>query len=98
MWREPLLCAIIYCMTRHPSVRSGDTVHHVYPNGPAEDLIPFCGIIPGPDEDGVWHTGHAFDELLELSSQRKACCVPCLLHESEMAKSEDDTEDDEDEE
>lgn len=65
-------------MTRHPLTRRGDVVHHYYPHGPAVDLLPYCGVTPGPDEDGVWHTGHDVDELFAHSSRQEACCTDCL--------------------
>lgn len=65
-------------MTRHPLTRRGDVVHHYYPHGPAVDLIPHCGVIPGPDAGGVWHTGHDIDELFEHNAQQHPCCPECL--------------------
>lgn len=65
-------------MTRHPLTRRGDVVHHYYPHGPAVDLLPYCGVTPGPDEDGVWHTGHDVDELFAHNAEQHPCCPDCL--------------------
>lgn len=54
-------------------------VHHLYKNGPALDLVPICGICPGPDpETGEWHTGHAKDLLLEYMGAGQLCCSICV--------------------
>ncbi|NHI17264.1 hypothetical protein [Microbacterium excoecariae] len=48
------------------AARTADVVHHLYPNGPAVDLVPYCGALPGRDElTGDWNTGHDRDELLQ---------------------------------
>ncbi|GAA4705788.1 hypothetical protein GCM10025781_26390 [Kocuria gwangalliensis] len=60
-----------------------DVVHHLYPNGPAQDLIPYCGVTPGPDPDlGDWHTGHGRDELLVCLDEGLCCCATCLSPEA----------------
>lgn len=54
-------------------------VHHLYTNGPAIDLIPLCGVTPGPDPaTGDWHTGHDGDLLLEYVAAGQVCCMVCL--------------------
>lgn len=54
-------------------------VHHLYTNGPAVDLIPMCGVTPGPDpETGDWHTGHDRDLLLEYVAAGQVCCMTCV--------------------
>lgn len=48
-------------------------------NGPAADLVPYCGVTPGPDpvsED--WHTGHDRNLLLEYAAAGQVCCMECL--------------------
>lgn len=57
---------------------TADVVHHLYQRGPAIDLIPYCGAIPGPDGlTGDWHTGHDRDELLLCLKYGLAVCVAC---------------------
>ncbi|TDD82209.1 hypothetical protein [Actinomadura rubrisoli] len=59
-----------------------DVVHHLYLD-PARDLVPYCGVIPGPDaEAGDWHTGRDRDLLLECVSAGLACCATCLSVEA----------------
>ncbi|MDP9904552.1 hypothetical protein [Arthrobacter bambusae] len=54
-----------------------DVVHHLYAN--AGDLLPYCGVIPGPDAvTGDWHTGHDRDTLLETVHFGLPGCVTCL--------------------
>lgn len=58
---------------------SSDVVHHLYSNGPAVDLLPYCGTVPGPDDlTGDWHTGHERDVLIELISNGAVGCMTCL--------------------
>lgn len=55
------------------------TVHHLYRR--AGDLLPACGITPGPDSDPTqldWHTGHIAPELLAIATEGFACCMLCL--------------------
>lgn len=50
-------------------------VHHLYAR--PQDLVPACGITPGPD--GLdWHTGHETSVLLGLSASGEGCCSLCL--------------------
>lgn len=57
-----------------------NTVHHLYSN--PGNLLPVCGVIPGP-EGPDWHTGHGADVLLAFASRGSACCSLCL----ELARS-----------
>jgi len=79
----------------YAGTRAGDTVHHLYPNGPDQDLVPFCGETPGRDpESGLWHTGHDRAELNLLSSMHELCCTYCLAEVSpEYEDSEDEDQD-----
>lgn len=54
-------------------------VHHLYVN--RSDLLPVCGVWPGPDRNeqiAEWHTGHVASVLLTHASDGRACCAPCL--------------------
>lgn len=73
-------------MAHHPLSRRGDVVHHYFPHGKAVDLVPFCGVTPGPDEDGVWHTAHGISELFEHNAQQNACCSKCLGEAARVAE------------
>ncbi|MBP1325053.1 hypothetical protein JOF28_000285 [Leucobacter exalbidus] len=60
------------------STVTGEVVHHLYQRGPALDLIPYCGAIPGRDRlTGSWHTGHDRDELLLCLEFGLTLCLPC---------------------
>lgn len=53
-------------------------VHHLYQRGPALDLIPYCGVLPGHDEvTGDWNTGHDRDELLKCVEFGLPVCMTC---------------------
>lgn len=56
------------------------TIHHLYRR--ADDLLPACGIIPGPDSlapEAEWHTGHPEPtELLRVAEDGQWCCSLCL--------------------
>ncbi|MEU7317900.1 hypothetical protein [Streptomyces sp. NPDC007083] len=55
------------------------TVHHLYIR--PGDLLPACGVTPGPDRDPCipdWHTGHALSVLLAVAADGAACCTLCL--------------------
>lgn len=69
-------------MAGHPGAQRGDVVHHLYPNSAGADLVPFCGTTPGPDEHGVWHTGHEIGELIELSRRQEPVCPECLTSDA----------------
>lgn len=56
-----------------------DVVHHLYSNGEDHDLVPYCGVTPGPDTlTGDWHTGHDRDLLLRCLEFGLCCCMTCL--------------------
>lgn len=58
-------------------------VHHLYKNGSAVDLVPYCGVTPGLDaETGDWHTGHDRDVLLECLGLGLTSCTVCLSPEA----------------
>lgn len=58
-------------------------VHHLYSNGAANDLVPYCGVVPGRDElTGDWNTGHDRDELLLCVSFGLPTCVACASPEA----------------
>lgn len=58
-------------------------VNHLYANGSDRDLVPYCGVIPGPDpETGRWHTGHDRDDLLKCVDFGLVTCVTCLSPEA----------------
>lgn len=39
---------------------ASDPVHHLYSSGSAQDLIPYCGAITGPDREvEEWNTEKA---------------------------------------
>ena len=60
-----------------------DIVHHLYPHGPAADLVPYCGQCPGRDPlTGDWHTGHSQDELLKVLGFGLTYCSTCLSPEA----------------
>lgn len=50
-------------------------VHHLYSR--LEDLLPACGVVPGPDGHD-WHTGHDAQVLLALVPAGEGCCSLCL--------------------
>src|SRR5699024_549947 len=62
------------------------TVHHLYRR--PGDLLPACGVTPGPDRallSTAWHTGHVLEELLECQLAGAVCCMLCLqLSEPEL--------------
>lgn len=61
------------------STATATVVHHLYANGPGHDLIPYCGVIPGPDKlTGEWNTGHDRDELLQCVGFGLLSCPACL--------------------
>lgn len=65
------------------NTREALVVHHLYRNGPDVDLIPYCGVIPGPDSlTGDWNTGHAQDELVQCVAFGLPCCITCLSPEA----------------
>ncbi|QNE18169.1 hypothetical protein F1D05_10030 [Kribbella qitaiheensis] len=56
---------------------STDVVHHMYTR--AADLVPYCGVVPGPDPvTGDWHTGHERDDLLKCVEFGLPACTTCL--------------------
>ena len=60
------------------STVTGDVVHHLYQRGPVLGLIPYCGVIPGPDTiTGDWNTGHSTYELLECVGFGLPTCMTC---------------------
>lgn len=64
-------------MVRMPT----EFVHHLYLH--PGDLLPYCGVVPGPDATtGDWHTGHDRDELLKCVEFGLAACVTCLSPEA----------------
>ncbi|WP_328920791.1 hypothetical protein OG911_31200 [Streptomyces sp. NBC_00208] len=65
------------------SAPTADVVHHLYSNGPAQDLVPYRGVTPGPDSvTGDWHTGHGRDLQLECVGFGLPCCITCLSPEA----------------
>lgn len=65
------------------SPKTADVVHHLYQRGPALDLIPYCGVIPGRDEaTGESNTGHDRDELLQCVGFGLAVCMVCASPEA----------------
>jgi hypothetical protein len=61
------------------SVPAVTTVHHLYVR--PGDLLPACGVTPGPDRDpwsSDWHTGHDATMLLTLRADGHLCCSLCL--------------------
>lgn len=65
------------------SATTATVVHHLYTNGPGHDLIPYCGVIPGPDKlTGEWNTGHGRDELLQCVGFGLPVCVTCCSPEA----------------
>lgn len=63
-------------MTSNPDGDLPQTVHHWYEK--ESDLLPYCGEIPGPDAEGIWHTGHTRDILLAWSRGGAVCCGTCI--------------------
>lgn len=58
-------------------------VHHLYSNGSDIDLIPHCGVLPGPDVlTGEWHTGHDRQELLQCLGFGLVTCSTCASPEA----------------
>jgi hypothetical protein len=57
-------------------------VHHLYSR--PGDLLPACGIVPGPDGRD-WHTGHDAQVLLAFSSAGEGCCSLCLQLAADLA-------------
>lgn len=65
------------------STTTGDVVHHLYQRGPALDLIPYCGVVPGHDAiTGDLNTGHTRDELLQCLEFGLPVCITCASPEA----------------
>lgn len=65
------------------SAKTADVVHHLYPNGPAKDLVPYCGVNPGRDElTGDWNTGDDSDDLLQCLGFGLTVCMTCASPEA----------------
>lgn len=54
------------------TARTADVVHHLYPNGPAVDLVPYCGALTGD-----WNTGHDRETLLQCLGFGLPVCMVC---------------------
>lgn len=62
---------------------AGDVVHHLYANGPARDLIPYCGVVPGRDPlTDDWNTGHDREDLVACVGFGLPVCVTCASPEA----------------
>ncbi|MFJ3958883.1 hypothetical protein [Arthrobacter sp. NPDC090010] len=65
------------------STATREVVHHLFPNGEANDLVGWCGTVPGPDPvTGDWHTGHNRDLILRSVELGLPGCVACLSSEA----------------
>lgn len=65
------------------STTPGDVVHHLITRGPGLDLVPYRGVLPGPDKlTGDWHTGHDRKMPLKCVEFGLQVCITCLSPEA----------------